>query len=143
MSSLLFRLQFFTWLLCWKKTLISSLCTHKKSCLFFTLEKKKKKNRVKFRNFTLGAHPATHVRDVESCFRYFMCMVLFCFLNLHHLRGVWECGYCCFSKCFSLRKVPIIFFYFLKIIFEISTSKWFENIKNILLQSKKKKFKIF
>ena len=26
-----------------------------------------------------------------------------------------------------------IFYYFLKIIFEISTSKWFENIKNILI----------
>jgi hypothetical protein len=41
--------------------------------------------------------------------------------------------------------MPTIFFYFLKIIFEISTSKWFENIKNILLQSKKKKkkFKFF
>jgi hypothetical protein len=28
------------------------------------------------------------------------------------------------------------FFYFLKIIFYISTSKWFENTKNILIWSK-------
>jgi hypothetical protein len=27
------------------------------------------------------------------------------------------------------------FFYFLKIIFDISTSKWFENTKNILIWS--------
>ena len=37
--------------------------------------------------------------------------------------------------------MSIIFFYFLKIIFEINTSKWFENIKNILIL--KKKFKFF
>jgi len=40
--------------------------------------------------------------------------------------------------------MPTIFFYFLKIIFEISTSKSFENIKNIFLQSKiKLKLKFF
>jgi hypothetical protein len=43
-----------------------------------------------------------------------------------------------FKVLFTQKSVSIIFFYFLKIIFEISTSKWFENIKNILLQSKKK-----
>jgi hypothetical protein len=31
--------------------------------------------------------------------------------------------------------MPIMFFYFLKIIFDISTSKWFENTKNILIWS--------
>jgi len=43
-----------------------------------------------------------------------------------------------FKVLFTQKSMPIIFFYFLKIIFEISTLKWFENIKNILLQSKKK-----
>jgi hypothetical protein len=45
-------------------------------------------------------------------------------LKLIDLEGVWECGCGYFSKCFSLRKVcQQYFFYFLKIIFEISTSK--------------------
>jgi hypothetical protein len=43
-----------------------------------------------------------------------------------------------FKMFFTQKNILIIFFYFLKIIFEISTLKWFENIKNILLQSKKK-----
>jgi hypothetical protein len=37
-----------------------------------------------------------------------------------------------------------IFFYFLKIIFDINVSKWSENTKNILIWSKKnKKYSIF
>ena len=48
-----------------------------------------------------------------------------------------------FKVFFTQKNILIIFFYFLKIIFEISTLKWFENIKNILLQSKKKKIQIF
>jgi len=48
-----------------------------------------------------------------------------------------------FKGLFTQKSVQIIFFYFLKIIFEISASKWFENIKNILLQSKKKNFNFF
>ena len=48
-----------------------------------------------------------------------------------------------FKVFFTQKSMPIIFFYFLKIIFEISTLKWFENIKNILIQRKKKKIQIF
>jgi len=55
--------------------------------------------------------------------------------------GVWL--WLLFKVFFTQKSVPIIFFYFLKIIFEISVSKWFENIKNILLQSKKKKNQFF
>jgi hypothetical protein len=36
-----------------------------------------------------------------------------------------------------------IFFYFLKIIFDISTSKWSENTKNISIWSKEKKLIFF
>jgi len=37
---------------------------------------------------------------------------------------VWECGCGCFLKCFLFLKcIKINFFYFLKIIFNISTSK--------------------
>jgi hypothetical protein len=36
---------------------------------------------------------------------------------------VWECGCGCFSKCFLFKKMSIIFFYFLKIIFKMSISK--------------------
>jgi hypothetical protein len=44
--------------------------------------------------------------------------------NAVWLLSVFECGCCCFSKCFLFRKnISIIFFYFLKIIFNISTSK--------------------
>jgi len=38
-----------------------------------------------------------------------------------------------FKVFFTQKNMSMIFFYFLKIIFEISTSKWFENIKNILI----------
>jgi len=44
---------------------------------------------------------------------------------------------------FTQKSVSIIFFYFLKIIFKISASKWFENIKNISLQSKNKNLNFF
>jgi hypothetical protein len=50
--------------------------------------------------------------------------------------GVWLWLF--FKVLFTQKNMSIIFFYFLKIIFEINTSKWFENIKNILLQNKKK-----
>jgi hypothetical protein len=47
-------------------------------------------------------------------------------------------------KIFFIRKyIKINFFYFLKIIFNISTSKWFENTKKILIWSKEKKNQIF
>jgi len=49
--------------------------------------------------------------------------------------GVWLWLF--FKVLFTQKNMPIIFFYFLKIIFEINISKWFENIKNILLQKKK------
>ena len=43
---------------------------------------------------------------------------------------VWGCGCCCFSKCFSCRNTSKwCFFYFLKIIFDISTLKWSKNTK--------------
>jgi len=48
-----------------------------------------------------------------------------------------------FQSVFHSEKCANNIFYFLKIIFEINTSKWFENIKNILLQSKKKKSNFF
>jgi hypothetical protein len=43
---------------------------------------------------------------------------------------------------FFTQKYIEIFFFLKKIIFDISTSKWFENTKNILIWNKKK-FKIF
>jgi len=48
-----------------------------------------------------------------------------------------------FKVFFTQKSISIIFFYFLKIIFEISTLKWFENIKNILLQNKIKNSNFF
>ena len=44
------------------------------------------------------------------------------------------------QSIFRLKCIKIIFFYFLKIIFKISTLKRYENIKNKFLT---KKFKIF
>jgi hypothetical protein len=46
-----------------------------------------------------------------------------------------------FKMFFIHKYIKIIFFYFLNIIFNISTSKWFENIKNILIWRKKNKNK--
>ena len=54
------------------------------------------------------------------------------------LERVWKCGSGCFSKYFSFQKTLKYIFYFLKIIFDISISKWSENIKNILIWNKKK-----
>jgi hypothetical protein len=46
-------------------------------------------------------------------------------------------------KCFFTKKcIKIIFFYFLKIIFDISLLKWYKNIKKILNWSKEKNKKI-
>ena len=48
------------------------------------------------------------------------------------LGPVWECGCGCFSKCFSCRNASKwYFFYFLKIIFEIITSKRSNTYKKI------------
>ena len=59
--------------------------------------------------------------------------------------SVWKCG-CgcdCFLKCFSLRKnIKIIFFYFLKIIFDISVSNDIKIPKKLLIWSKEKNKKI-
>jgi len=43
-----------------------------------------------------------------------------------------------FQKCFLLGNTSKYFFYFLKIIFDISASKWYENTKKINLKSRKK-----
>jgi hypothetical protein len=40
-----------------------------------------------------------------------------------------------FQIVFRVKMHANDFFYFLKIIFDISTSKWFENTKNILISS--------
>jgi len=48
-----------------------------------------------------------------------------------------------FQSAFHSEKYANNIFLFFKIIFEISTLKLFENIKNILIQSKKKKIQIF
>jgi hypothetical protein len=53
-----------------------------------------------------------------------------------------------FKRLFILKYIKIIFFYFLKIIFNINISKWFTNITNIkkiLIWNKKKikKFQFF
>ena len=48
-----------------------------------------------------------------------------------------------FQNAFYLEMYQNIFFYFLKIIFDISASKWSENTKNISIWSKEKEFKIF
>jgi len=46
------------------------------------------------------------------------------------LEDAWQCGSDCFSNNFFMLKcMPLIFFYFLKIIFDISTSKWFKTYK--------------
>jgi len=46
-----------------------------------------------------------------------------------------------FKVIFILKYIKIIYFYFLKIIFNISILKWYENIKNMLIFFLK--FKIF
>jgi len=43
------------------------------------------------------------------------------------------------QKCIKI----IFFFYFLKIIFDINTSKRYENIKKIILSKKKKNIQLF
>jgi len=48
-----------------------------------------------------------------------------------------------FQNTFNLEIYQNNFFYFLKIIFEISASKWFKNTKKILIWSKEKKFNFF
>jgi hypothetical protein len=48
-----------------------------------------------------------------------------------------------FQSVFYLKMHQNIFFYFLKIIFDISVSKWFENTKNISIWSKEKNKKIY
>jgi len=51
---------------------------------------------------------------------------------------LWHGSDCVFKIFFILKYIKIIYFYFLRIIFNINTSKWFKNIKNILIWSKKK-----
>jgi hypothetical protein len=54
--------------------------------------------------------------------------------NLLHDNEVWNCNSDVSSKYFFVYKyIKIKFFYFLKIIFDISISKQFENIKKIIL----------
>ena len=48
-----------------------------------------------------------------------------------------------FQSAFYLEMHQNYFFYFLKIIFDISASKWSENTKNISIWSKEKKIQIF
>jgi hypothetical protein len=48
-----------------------------------------------------------------------------------------------FKVIFTWKCIKIIFFYFLKIIFDINTSKQYENTKNISIWSKKIKIIIF
>jgi hypothetical protein len=48
----------------------------------------------------------------------------------------YDCGY--FSKCFLLLNVSLVFFLKKKIIFNISVSKWYKNIKKILIWNKEK-----
>ena len=48
-----------------------------------------------------------------------------------------------FKRLFILKYIKIIFFYFLKIIFNINISKWFTNIKKILIWNKEKNKKNF
>jgi len=56
-----------------------------------------------------------------------------------HLQGpVWKWLRLLFKVFFTQKIIKIMFFYILKIIFDISTSKWFKNIKNILIWSKEK-----
>jgi putative lipase involved disintegration of autophagic bodies len=46
---------------------------------------------------------------------------------------VWQCGCGCFSNSFLCQNTCQWCFFLKKIIFDISTSKWFENTKNILI----------
>jgi hypothetical protein len=46
---------------------------------------------------------------------------------------IWDDGYDCFLKFFLLKYIKIIFFYFLKIIFDISILKWSKNTKKLLI----------
>jgi cell division protein YceG involved in septum cleavage len=79
----------------------------------------------------------------DSCINFFNFFVLLIFfvlekkINRHNLRVV----VVVYQSVFHSKNMPIIFFYFLKIIFETSTSKWFENIKNILIKKKLNFFK--
>jgi hypothetical protein len=54
---------------------------------------------------------------------------------------VWKCSCGYFLKCFLFKKYQF-FFNFLKIIFDISASKWSKNTKKILIWSKEKNKKI-
>jgi hypothetical protein len=59
-----------------------------------------------------------------------------------HLQGpVWKWLRLLFKVFFYSEKHQNNIFYILKIIFDISTSKWFKNIKNILIWSKEKNIK--
>ena len=54
---------------------------------------------------------------------------------------LWVWLWLLFKVFFTYKSMPIMLFYFLKIIFEINTSKWFENIKkHINLKQKKINF---
>jgi hypothetical protein len=59
------------------------------------------------------------------------------FDNRVWFRGVWECDWAGFLKCFFyLEMHQNNFYYFLKIIFDISISKWCKNIKKLNLKNK-------
>ena len=65
----------------------------------------------------------------EDCFTFFLFSELFYHISVW-MRVHWEL----FSKIFFIWKyIKIIFFYFLKIIFNINILKWFRNIKKILI----------
>jgi len=60
-------------------------------------------------------------------------------LFLIHIERVWQCGCGCFSNSFSCRNAcQWFFFYFLKIIFDISTSKRSKKYKSHSILIKKK-----
>jgi hypothetical protein len=89
-------------------------------------------NNKRARRCTLAHLPLSGYFYIDSWFMFIKC-----------IRACLEVWLWLFFKVFFTQtSMPIMFFYFLKIIFKINTLKWFENIKNILIQNKKK-FKIF
>jgi hypothetical protein len=84
------------------------------------------------------------VVDVFPWMLAFFFFFYICFMIVFLLGHVWKCSYSCLSKYFSCwNTLKWCFFYFLKIIFKISTSKRIKIYKKNLIFNKKKKFKIF
>ena len=90
----------------------------------------------------MSSNPSTLIPSFSVCFGQFF----FLFIDipndvqasLRHCNDVWKYNYSYFLKCFFIQKyIKIICFYFLKIIFNISTSKRSKNTKILLILNKK------